>query len=241
MKEMPGIIYEDESLIAFDKPAGLLTAPDRWDKSADNLMTMIHTRLSPEYFNVHRLDREASGVLLCAKNKTVLKAVCKLFESRDIFKEYVTLVHGGPAKDKDTIALAIAPDSIQVGLMRVVANNKGRISETSYEVLEKFRKYSFLKVNPLTGRQHQIRVHLAGIGCPIVADSPYGGKVLLLSRLKPDYRFKNNRPELPLLKRVALHSSKLGFQHPVTGVPVTVEAPLPKDFVVSLKYLRRWG
>lgn len=240
MKELPQVIYEDDTLIAFDKPAGLLTAPDRWDVDAENLMDMIHERLSPAYFNAHRLDREASGVLLCAKNMEVLKSVCRLFELRDISKEYLAIVHGVPAKKKDTIALAIAADPARTGLMKTVSARKGRPCETAYEVVEEFRGYAVLKVSPLTGRQHQIRVHLSAIKCPLVGDTVYGGKPLLLSKLKPGYKFKEDRAEIPLMKRVALHSAKLAFKHPVSGKEVIIVAEQPKDFVVAIRYLGRW-
>ena len=109
-------------------------------------------------------------------------------------------------------------------------------------MLERWRQHAWLAVEPETGRTHQIRVHLYSIGAPIVADSFYGpGTPLRLSSLKPNYKFKFNVDERPLMNRLALHAWRLTVPHPVTGVPLTIEAPLPKAFEVSLKYLRRYA
>ena len=236
------VLFEDDALIAFDKPSGLLVAPDRWDKDRPNLMDMVHRELSPEWFNAHRLDCDASGVLLCAKTKEVLKDVCRFFERGGIPKEYLALTRGVPREEKGTIRLALRPDESRPGRMHVVSEKRGKACETVYEVVERWHNHALVRLNPLTGRTHQIRVHLAALGTPIIGDAFYGnGRPLLLSELKPGYKFKRDVPEKPLLGRLALHSHKLSFSHPVTHAPVTIESPLPKDFQISIKYLRRWA
>jgi RluA family pseudouridine synthase len=190
--------------------------------------------------NAHRLDFETSGVLLLAKNKPALVALANLFGSEKPLKKYVALVHGSPKADQFEIDARLAPHPLKIGLMRVDAKN-GKKSKTRFEVLERFSGYALLKCEPLTGRTHQIRVHLRHAGLPVVGDQLYGGKKLWLSRLKRDYRLKPGREERPLLSRVALHAETLTLPHPVTGQTVTITAPWPKDLKVAVKYLRQYA
>ncbi len=246
MQPLPPIVFEDDSLVAFDKPSGLLIAPDHWDKSAANLMALVHQWLSPDYFNVHRLDRDTSGLVLCAKTKPALDDLCRQFEGREVVKEYVALVRGAPKEPSGCIREPIAGDPHKPGRMIVVSHGlpraaRGKRCETEYETVERWRKYSLLRCRPLTGRTHQIRVHLAWLGCPIVGDAFYGStRGFFLSEIKRGYKQKAE-PERPLMGRLALHARSLRFRHPVSGGTVTVETPLPKDFEVSLKYLRRFA
>ena len=108
-------------------------------------------------------------------------------------------------------------------------------------MLEKFNGWSLLKCQPMTGRTHQIRVHLRQAGLPVAGDAGYGGSPLLLSRLKPGYRLKPNHTERPLINRVALHAAELKLPHPVTGAEVAISAPWPKDLKVAVNYLRRYA
>jgi 23S rRNA-/tRNA-specific pseudouridylate synthase len=119
---------------------------------------------------------------------------------------------------------------------------QGKKSATRFELIETFAGYSLLRCRPVsTCRHHQIRVHLRSAQLPLVGDPLYGGRALLLSRLKPGYRFKEDRDELPLLGRSALHAERLNVIHPVTGLPLVFEAPWPKDLQVALKFLRRYA
>lgn len=241
IKGLPPILFEDESLIAFDKPSGLLIAPDRWDKAKDNLIDAIHQKLSSDCSTAHRLDRETSGIVLCAKSKEVLQPLCRLFESLDIVKEYTALVRGGPAEDRGTVTLALEEDPMHHGQM--VVGKKGKRAETEFVVTRRWRGFARVTLQPLTTiRTHQLRVHMASLGTPILADSAYGeNRTLFLSHIKPDYKFKKNEKERPLMRRLALHASSLRFVHPVTGNAVEIVSPLPHEFVVSLKYLDRFA
>ncbi|MBI4023894.1 MAG: RluA family pseudouridine synthase [Verrucomicrobia bacterium] len=241
MQTLPPILFEDESLIAFDKPSGLLVAPDRWDKELANLMQMVHERLSPEIFNVHRLDRETSGVLLCAKTRMSRDHLSRQFQLREVAKRYEAIVRGVPPEDEMLITLAVLEDERHPGRMRT-SRARGRHSETRVKVLTRWRGYTRVEVFPKTGRTHQVRVHLASQGCPVLADPLYGdGQGLMLSALKRGYKQKRDEPERPLLGRLALHAESLGFIHPVEKKPMTISSPLPKEFEIAIKYLRRFA
>ncbi len=240
VKTKPVVLYEDDYVIAFDKPAGLLSVPDRWDKSRENLMRMVHEMFSPGYFNIHRLDRETSGVMVCAKDKSTLDRFAVMVEKGLLDKVYGALTRGVPRNARGRLVWRLAPDPRRPGCMQVSSGGKPAITE--YEVAESFRRYAFLQVRPLTGRTHQIRVHLARSGCPVVGDAFYGdGRGIYLSELKPNYRFKRNEEERPLIGRLALHAHRVTFEHPRSGQAVTIESPWPHEFEVALKYLRRFG
>ena len=238
---LPPVLFEDDTLIAFDKPSGLLVAPDRWDKERENLMTVVHQRLNPEWFNVHRLDHDASGVLLCAKGKDAVRYMCRVFNAGSITKDYIAIVQGGPIEASGSIQLRLEPDFVLPGRMRVARDGGGKAAETRYEVAERWSGHSLLRLRLLTSRTHQIRVHLAASGWPVVADPFYGGSPLRLSRLKPGYKFKEGKPEKPLMGRLALHAQRLRLAHPKTGELLTIESPEPKDFRISIRYLRQWA
>jgi 23S rRNA-/tRNA-specific pseudouridylate synthase len=112
---------------------------------------------------------------------------------------------------------------------------------TKFSVMEKFSKWTLIRCEPLTGRTHQIRIHLRHAGVPIVGDELYGGKALWLSRLKPNYRLKPGKEERPLISRVALHAEQLELTHPVTNQTISITAPWPKDLTVAVKYLRQFA
>ena len=248
--ELPAL-FEDEHLLALDKPAGLPTSPDRTDPQPPNLMKLLHTAIADgktwarernlAYLtNAHRLDPETSGVILLAKNKPALVTLANLFGSEKPLKKYIALVRGAPAENQFTVDSKLAPHPVKIGLMRVDLK-VGKKAKTDFEVLEKFSGWTLLRCLPLTGRKHQIRVHLRHVDLPIVGDALYGGKPLWLSRLKRDYRLKPGCEERPLISRVALHAEELTLPHPVTGETLTITAPWPKDLKVAVKYLRQYA
>jgi len=248
--EIP-VLFEDNHLLALDKPAGLLTSPDRYDPQRPNLMKLLHAAIADAklwareraltyLMNAHRLDFETSGVILLAKDKPSLVTLANLFGSEKPLKRYIALAQGLPPGDKFEIDAKLAPHPMKIGLMRVDAKS-GKKSKTRFNVLERFSGYTLLKCEPLTGRTHQIRVHLRHARLPIVGDGLYGGKKLWLSRLKRDYRLKPGREERPLISRVALHAEELTLPHPVTSQAVTITAPWPKDLKVAVRYLRQFS
>ena len=239
---LPAVVYEDDALIAFDKPSGMLVAPGGVEDEAPDLMTRLHAQCSPEWFNAHRLDRDSSGVLLVAKSRDIVRVLTKIWSSGEVRKAYRALVHGAPADNEGVMRARIAPDRRRPGRMRVASYaDSGKPAETHYRILQRWRRHSLVAAEPITGRTHQIRVHLHALGAPIVADPLYGPHTpLLLSDLKRGYKFKRDEPERPLMGRLALHALTLTLPHPVTGERLTIEAPLPRAFAVSIKYLDRY-
>jgi RluA family pseudouridine synthase len=245
------VLFEDEHLLALDKPAGLLTSPDRQDPQRPSLMELLHAAIAGakpwarerglDYLmNAHRLDFEASGVILLAKNKPALIALANLFGSEKPLRKYVALVAGTPPEDQFAVEAKLAPHPLNPALMRVDSRT-GKKSKTQFAVLEKFSGWTLLQCEPLTNRTHQIRVHLRHIQLPLAGDELYGGQPLLLSRLKRDFRLKPGHEERPLLSRAALHAESLSLIHPVTGATTAITAPWPKHLKVAVKYLRQFG
>ena len=248
--EVP-VLYQDEHLLAVDKPSGLLTSPDRYDPERPNLMRLLHSHVARgvpwarerglSYLaNAHRLDFETSGILLLARTKPVLVALANQFGAEQPKKTYLAIADGGPESDTFEVDAKLAPDPVRIGRMRV-SHKHGKKCRTTFRVLSRFVGFSLLEARPWTGRTHQIRVHLAWVKHPIIGDSLYGGRALMLSEIKRGYRKPRHRPEQPLIGRVALHASALEISHPVTGAPLRIESPLPRDFAVALKYLRRYA
>jgi len=248
--EIP-VLFEDEHLLALDKPAGLLTSPDRDDANRPNLMRLLHAGIADKkpwarertlkyLSNAHRPDSESSGVTLLAKNKPTLVALANLFSSEKPVKKYVALVQGNPKVEKFEVDAKLAPHPVKTGLVCVNPKD-GKKSKTQFELLEIFSGWMLLRCLPFIERAHQIRVHLRHAGFPVVGDELYGGKPLWLSRLKRDFRLKPGHEERPLISRAALHAEELTLPHPVTGETVTITAPWPKDLRVALKYLRQFA
>jgi len=245
------VLWEDEHLLALDKPSHLLTSPDRYDPQRPNLMKLLHRDIArgaawarqrglTYLANAHRLDFETSGVILLAKDKAALVALADQFGAEKPAKTYVALVQGSPGGNSFAVEARLAPHPTRAGLMRVDAK-EGRKAKTLFEVAERFSEYTLLTCRPLTGRTHQIRAHLRHAGFPLVGDALYGGQPLCLSGLKPEYRLKPNQQERPLLGRTALHAEQLNVAHPVTGQTVSIQTPWPKDLTVAIKYLRRYA
>jgi RluA family pseudouridine synthase len=255
---LPDILYEDAFLVAFDKPSGLPVVPARPGEAGVTLMALAREARGPSLACVHRVDREASGVVLCAKTKPALDALSGQFQSKSARRTFLAMAAlpppermGGacaPVRDAQgalpavfTVDLALGEDERDPGRVRVFRRGGGRPSVTEFTVLEAFGRFAWLECRPLTGRMHQVRVHLASAGAPVLNDVLYGdpGSALLLSELKRAYKGRDE--ERPLVGRLALHSSRVGFVHPGRGEPVEIAAPVPKDLGVALKYLRRFA
>jgi RluA family pseudouridine synthase len=255
---LPPILHEDDALLAFDKPSGLAVARDRRAKAGASLMEGVQDAYGPEVANVHRLDTDASGVLLCARTKPALDFLSGQFQAKTVARKHFALVvlqdpatamraaaverpAGGGLPAEFTVDLALGEDSAHPGRVCVVGKRDGKASATEFRVLEAFGRFAWLECRPLTGRAHQIRVHLAAIGAPVLQDALYGNPAdqLLLSNLKR--RYKGRDEERPLIGRLALHAGEMTIVHPQTRSPLTLSAALPHEFEVALKYLRRYA
>ena len=235
MKVEEHFVFENDDFVAINKPANLLTIPDREGKE-QSLKGLLKEKFGAIY-TVHRLDRETSGLVVFAKNEETHKLLSAAFEGRDVQKFYLGLVIGKPAETAATIDVGIMEHPGKKGLM--VAHKKGKTSITDYEVLENFRFFSWLQFRIYTGRTHQIRVHMKHAGHPIVCDALYGdGKPVFISSIKKKYNLsKSEEEERPILSRLALHSWKLSFK--LKGTTYNLEADLPKDLRALLQQLRK--
>ena len=235
MKISDCIILENDAFIALNKPAGLLSIPDREGKEV-SLKRLLQEQY-PSIFTVHRLDKDTSGLIVFAKNAIAHQQLSVLFEGREVKKIYLGLVHNAPVNDTGSIDIGIQEQFGKVGVM--MTHQKGKPSLTDYKVLEKFRLYSWMQFQIHTGRTHQIRVHMKHIGNPIVCDPVYGdGLPVLLSAIKKKYKLsKHEQEERPILNRLALHSYQLSFT--LNEEQFTLEAPLPKDLRALLQQLRK--
>jgi 23S rRNA pseudouridine955/2504/2580 synthase/23S rRNA pseudouridine1911/1915/1917 synthase len=230
------ILQETEDWVAINKPSGLLTIPDRIGKDI-SLKTILKERHG-ETFTVHRLDRDTSGLVVFAKNEEAHKHLSQQFEARETRKIYNGLVIGKPFQPSGVINEPISEHPVKKGLMTVY--RKGKESITEYEVLQSFRLFTWMQFRILTGRTHQIRVHMKHIGNPIVCDELYGdGKPVFISQIKHNYNLsKDELEERPLLARLALHAAQLTFQD-LKGQEVALEAPMPKDLRALLSQLNK--
>jgi len=236
MKLSEWIIYEDEDLIALNKPSGLLSIPDREGKDISLKKLLIEKYGS--IFTVHRLDKDTSGLIVFAKNETTHRLLSQQFEERQTEKIYLGLVIGSLADKKGSIDALISEHPAKKGLMTVY--RKGKESLTDYEVVEDFKIFSWVQFQIHTGRTHQIRLHAKHIGHPVVCDELYGdGKPILLSTLKHKFKLsKNELEERPILNRLALHALSLQITN-TNGEKMKLEAPLPKDLRALLQQLRK--
>ncbi len=242
------VLYEDDAVLVIDKPAGISTEPERWARDATNIAGSLSWHAAGDVAPgevaswrprlVHRLDKDTSGALIAAKELAAERRLRKAFEEGAVEKHYLALVEGEhPLADdeEDVVDLPLAPDRRRGGIQRV--HRSGKPSETRVRVERRFRGYTLLRCRPITGRTHQIRVHLAETGFPLVVDPYYGRRdALLLSELKRGYRSKPGQSERALIDRLTLHAARIAFPS-ASGDTIAVEAPLPADFGRVLKQL----
>jgi 23S rRNA pseudouridine1911/1915/1917 synthase len=222
------VLFEDEWLLVIDKPAGLVVhpAPGHWQGTLVN--ALLHrwgggstgvdlARLGI----VHRLDKDTSGVLVVAKDAATLEALARQFRGREVEKRYVALVHGRMATPSGVIHKPIGRHPVH--RKRMAVRTRGREATTRWQVAESFKAMTWLRLFPETGRTHQLRVHLAAIGHPIVGDVTYG---------------RGRIGALPGIERQALHAESICFRHPADARPLRVKAPLPADLAQALRRLR---
>lgn len=240
MKIRPAVLFQNDSILAMDKPAGLLSVPDRYKEEKPSLAQLVLHDF-PTARPLHRLDFETSGVVLFCLLPEAFGWYSDQFEHREISKKYIAIAEGRCLENEGLIDAPLFTQSIG----KVVIAKRGKTSQTQWTLLERFQHHSLFEANPLTGRTHQIRVHLASIGFPIVGDLLYGSSgPLYLSALKgkKHYRLsKEAEVENPLLGRLALHASSIRFTDFTTGTQISVECILPKDIQVALTKLRQYS
>lgn len=206
--EAPRIIYADEHLLLVHKPDLLLTVPGRHPDNRDCMITRLQIRY-PDALVVHRLDLDTSGILIVARGKAVHAALSRLFQERRVEKRYRAWVAGTVTADEGEIDLPIARDWLQRPLQKICAET-GRASLTRYRVLERDGQRSFLELEPVTGRTHQLRIHCNALGHPILGCDLYAPPAILGSA-----------------PRLMLHATRIAFPHPVTGATLVGHSPAP--------------
>jgi 23S rRNA pseudouridine1911/1915/1917 synthase len=237
------IAYEDEHIVAVNKPPGMVVHPSRghWSGTLASALTFHFDQLSTAGGPtrpgiVHRLDRDTSGVMVIAKQDPIHFALADQFEQRETEKEYFAIVVGEPDRDRDWISQPIGPHPYQREKMAIRPGHPdAREATTFYEVAERFDGFAALRVFPKTGRTHQIRVHLAHIRHPVLCDRLYGGRAQI-TRGEIERRRED---DVVLLARQALHARRLKIRHPVTREPLVLEAPIPADLEEVLALLRQ--
>ncbi len=217
------ILYKDDDVLVVDKPAGLPVHPAPGHPEHTLVNAVLAYLSIPSDANdslrpgiVHRLDMDTSGVMLVARNRPARDNLVEQFKSHSVVKVYLVLVMGHLSPEIGVIEAPIGRDPSNRKRMAVVAEGEGRPARTEYRVLKYIGNYSLLEVTPETGRTHQIRVHLAAIGHPVLGDATYGKKSALVSR-----QF--------------VHASRLGFRLPSSGEYVEFEATLPPDLEQALR------
>lgn len=233
------IIYEDDSILVISKPAGMLTIPDRYDSEAANLKQDLEG-IYGKIFVVHRLDKDTSGIMVFCKDAESHKHLNGQFQENKVDKLYHVVVSGIVQQDEIDIDIPIIADPAVKGKSKPSA--KGKESLTKLKVVERFRVATFVECDLISGRHHQIRVHCAAIGHPLLVDRLYGkNSEFFLSTIKRKYNLKKNTEEIPVINRVTMHSFSIGFHHPVTNERMDFEAPYPKDFNALLNVLRKYS
>lgn len=232
------IIFEDEDYIIINKPPYIASLDERTQDRHQSIL-----RLAKQYSSdaqlCHRLDKETSGVLAIAKNPAAYRHLSMQFENREVTKRYHAVVNGVHDFDSIQVLLPISP--IKDGTAVKIDREKGKIAETFFFTMKAYRHHTLVECIPVTGRMHQIRIHLQCLKAPIVCDPTYHGDNIYLSQLKSKkFNLKKGTEELPLIKRVALHAHSLTFSL-MNGEVMKIEAPYPKDFDVLIKQLEKFN
>lgn len=224
------ILFEDENYVLVNKPPFLSTLEDRKEKV--NLLRLART-YTPDAQVCHRLDKDTSGVLAIAKNPDAYRHLSIQFEKRQVTKLYHAVSDGIHQFSETEVDQPILKQ--EDGIAKI-NKREGRPAVTFFTSIKSFRTHTLIACKPVTGRMHQIRLHLSYLGAPITGDELYGGKLFFLSQVKRKFNLKKETEEQPLMKRMALHAFSLQFAD-LSGNMQTIEAPYPKDLQVLVKQL----
>ena len=244
------VLYEDDHFLALDKMTHMAVTHSQLFPERPSLFELIRHAIDSrarwvEKRNInylgfaYRLDFETSGISLFCKSNEARQRIGDLLGANQEKREFLCLAHGSPQEETFVVDTKIGWVTGEPEIM--MAGKRGKFASTKFEVVERLAGFTLLRCLPSTDRKHQIRAHLQHAGLPPVGDAYYGGSLLMLSRLKKNYRPRRDGTEKPLLDRAALHYAKLSFAHPFTGDAVEIECRLAKDMEVALKYLRKYA
>lgn len=222
-------LYEDDDYVLVNKPPFISTLEDRNEPL--NILRVARDFV-PDAQVCHRLDKDTSGVLAIAKNPEAYRHLSIQLEDREVTKIYHAVAEGIHDFRNELVDAPILKQND--GTVKI--SREGKSAQTTFTTLKVLGNYTLVECRPVTGRMHQIRIHLARLGASIAGDPLYGGSPVFLSKMKRGYNLKKNTEEEPLMKRMALHAFSLEFLD-LAGKKVKVEAPYPKDFRVLLKQL----
>ncbi|HEY0896476.1 MAG TPA: RluA family pseudouridine synthase [Sphingobacteriaceae bacterium] len=228
------ILFENDDLIVVNKPP-FLTSLDEREGGEINLLRLAR-QYSADAQICHRLDKETSGALIIAKNPDAYRLVSMQFERRKVNKVYHAVIDGTHVFEDLKVDLPI----LNLGNKNVtISRADGKSAETWFRSLQFFKHYTLVECRPVTGRMHQIRIHLASQKASIAGDSMYGGKPVFLSNIKRGYRLGKDQEEQPIMKRFALHAREITFRINEEE-SMTITAPYPKDFATLVKQLEQF-
>lgn len=226
------LLFEDEDFFLLNKPPGTATLDERHPDKTDSMIKLAR-EYHPSAQAAHRLDKETSGVLLFAKHPEAYRHIAMQFEHRQVGKIYHAVSGGIHHLEGILVNLPILP--LKTGVVKI-DRSEGKDAETLFRTLEVYKAHTLIECMPLTGRMHQIRIHLQCVKAPIVMDSLYGGPSVFLSEIKRKFKLAKETDEQPLIRRVALHARKLHFAG-MSGQAIEVEASYPKDMAALIRQL----
>ncbi len=223
------ILYQDTDFIIINKPPFIATLEDRND--SENILALAR-QFEADAQVCHRLDKETSGVLAIARNPEVYRHLSMQFENREVNKIYHAVVEGIHSFNNQLVDAPILKQND--GTVKI--SRSGKDAQTYFNTLQTYKNYTLVECRPITGRMHQIRIHLAFLKASITGDDLYGGKPFYVSSVKRGFNLKKMTEEQPLMKRVALHAFSLEFAL-MDSTKLTIEAPYPKDFQALIRQL----
>lgn len=230
------ILFENDDIIVVNKPPFISSLDERGEGSSEISMLRLAKAYSDDAQICHRLDKETSGALIFAKHPEAYRSVSMQFERRKVKKVYHAVIDGTHVFEDLQIDLPI----LNVGKGSVtISRQEGKAAETWFNSLKYYKHYTLVECRPITGRMHQIRIHLATQRASIAGDDMYKGQPVFLSKLKRKYHLGKDQEEQPIMKRFALHAYQVTFKL-MNGDDITIHAPYPKDFETLLKLLDKF-